>query len=187
MSSSRYIQKVYASDESSVGEDSATQSARQVTEVFRAGEAISQGDAVCFDLSQSTIAQMFAVVKKLDDGAANTSVFCGVAAEDIASGDFGKVIVEGLSTKVSVDSAVAKGDYLILSSNAGELATQDEVTLTVDGSGNLAATGLTPVSQVVLAGGSAQAVKCAIALEAAVEIPASSGNYFANAWVLKSY
>ena len=68
MSSSRYIQKVYASDESGVGEDSATQSARQRTEVFRAGEAISQGDAVCFDLLQGVIAQMFEVVKKLDSG-----------------------------------------------------------------------------------------------------------------------
>jgi len=36
MSTVRYINKVYAADESSVGEDGATQSARQVREVFRA-------------------------------------------------------------------------------------------------------------------------------------------------------
>ena len=108
MSSVRYINKVYASDESSVGEDSATQSARQVLEVFRAGEAISAGDAVCFDLSQSTIAQMFAIVKKLDSGAANTSVFCGVAAETAASGDYVKVVVEGLAPDANVDGATAR-------------------------------------------------------------------------------
>ena len=46
MSSSRYIQKVYASDESGVGEDSATQSARQRTEVFRAGNP-SRKEMLC--------------------------------------------------------------------------------------------------------------------------------------------
>ena len=118
MSSVRYINKVYASDESSVGEDSATQSARQVLEVFRAGEAISAGDAVCFDFSQSTIAQMFAIVKKLDSGAANTSVFCGVAAEDADEDAYVKVVVEGLAPDANVDAATAKGDYLILGSTA---------------------------------------------------------------------
>ena len=181
MSSSRYIQKVYASDESSVGEDSATQSARQVVEVFRAGEAISAGDAVCFDFSQSTIAQMFAVVKKLDDGAANTSVFCGIAAQDIAEDAFGKVIVEGLAPNANVATGAAKGDYLILSSTGGRLEPADgSVTLTVNGSGALATTSLTPINSEVIVGNSAASVKCAIALEA------ESSNA-ADVWVLKSY
>jgi hypothetical protein len=180
MSSSRYIQKVYHSDESGVGEDSASQSARQVLEVFRAGEAITAGDAVCFDFSQSTIAQMFAVVKKLDSGAANTSVFCGVAAESAASGAFVKVVVEGLAPNANVATGVAKGEYLILSSTAGRFDSQQEVTLAVDGTGALATSGLSPVSQTVLVGGAAQAVKCAIALEA------ESSNA-ADVWVLKSY
>jgi len=187
MSSSRYIQKVYHSDESGVGEDSASQSARQVLEVFRAGEAITAGDAVCFDFSQSTIAQMFAVVKKLDGGAANTSVFCGIAAESAASGAFVKVVVEGLVPNAYVDSATAKGDYLIGSTTAGLVQPQDTVELSVDGTGALATSGLSPVSQTVNVGGSAAAVKCGIALEAAVEVPAASGNYFADVWVLKSY
>jgi hypothetical protein len=187
MSSSRYIQKVYRSDESGVGEDSATQSARQVVEVFRAGEALAVGDAVCFDFSQSTIAQMFAVVKKLNGGAANTSVFCGIAAEAAASGDFVKVVVEGLIPNAFVDSTTAKGDYLIGSSTNALLAPQDTVELAVDGTGALATSGLSPVSQTVNVGGSAAAVKCGIALEAAVETPAASGNYYADVWVLKSY
>jgi len=180
MSSSRYIQKVYASDESGVGEDSATQSARQRTEVFRAGEAISQGDAVCFDLSQGVIAQMFEVVKKLDSGAADSSVFCGIAAEDIAINDFGKVVVEGLAPDANVDGATAKGDYLILSSTAGRLEPQATIELVVNGAGALTTSGLSPVSQTVDVGGDVGAVKCAIALEA------DTANK-ADVWVLKSY
>lgn len=180
MSSSRYIQKVYASDESGVGEDSATQSARQRTEVFRAGEAIAKGDAVCFDLSQGVIAQMFEVVKKLNSGAANTSVFCGIAAEAIAANAFGKVVVEGLMPDANVDGATAKGDYLILSSTGGRLAPQATVELAVNGAGALAVTGLSPVSQTVDVGGNVGAVKCAIALEA------DTANK-ADVWVLKSY
>ena len=177
MSSVRYINKVYASDESSVGEDSATQSARQVLEVFRAGEAITSGDAVCFDLSQSTIAQMFAVVKKLDSGAANTSVFCGVASEDAASGDYVKVVVEGLAPDANVASSVAKGDYLILSATGGRLAAQETIDLAVDGASNITTTA---TSVNVDVGGAVGAVKCAIALEA------DTANA-ADVWVIKSY
>jgi hypothetical protein len=180
MSTVRYINKVYAADESSVGEDGATQSARQVREVFRAGEAITKGDAVCFDLSQSTIAQMFVVVKKLDSGAANTSVFAGIAAQDIAEDAFGDVIVEGLAPEANVDGATAKGDYLILSSTAGRLEPQDTVELVVGGGGALTTTGLSPVSQTVAVGGAVGAVKCAIALEA------DTANK-ADVWVIKSY
>lgn len=180
MSSSRYIQKVYHSDESGVGEDSASQSARQVLEVFRAGEAITAGDAVCFDFSQSTIAQMFGVVKKLDSGGANTSVFCGIAAESAASGAFVKVVVEGLAPDANVDGATAKGDYLILSSTAGRLEPQGQVQLVVNGSGALTTSGLSPVSQTVEVGGNVGAIKCAIALEA------DTANR-ADVWVLKSY
>jgi len=180
MSSSRYIQKVYASDESGVGEDSATQSARQRTEVFRAGEAIAKGDAVCFDLSQGVIAQMFEVVKKLDSGAANSSVFCGIAAEAIAVNDFGKVVVEGLAPDANVDGATAKGDYLILSATGGRLEPQATIELVVNGAGALTTSGLSPVSQTVDVGGNVGAVKCAIALEA------DTANK-ADVWVLKSY
>ena len=180
MSSVRYINKVYASDESSVGEDSATQSARQVLEVFRAGEAISAGDAVCFDLSQSTIAQMFAIVKKLDAGAANTSVFCGIAAESADEDAYVKVVVEGLAPDANVDGATAKGDYLILSSTAGRLEPQDTVELEVNGAGALTTSGLSPTTQTVAVGGAVGAVKCAIALEA------DTANK-ADVWVIKSY
>ena len=180
MSSVRYINKVYASDESSVGEDSATQSARQVLEVFRAGEAISAGDAVCFDLSQSTIAQMFAIVKKLDAGAANTSVFCGIAAESADEDAYVKVVVEGLAPDANVDGATAKGDYLVLSATAGRLAPADTIELEVNGAGALTTSGLSPVSQTVDVGNAASTVKCAIALEA------DTANK-ADVWVLKSY
>ena len=177
MSTVRYINKVYSPDESSVGEDAATQSARQVREVFRAGEAISAGDAVCFDLSQSTIAQMFVVVKKLDSGAANTSVFCGIAAQDIEEDKFGDVIVEGLAPNANVDGTTAKGDYLILSSTAGRLTPQASVDLAVDGASNITTTA---TSVNVDVGGAVGAVKCAIALEA------DTANA-ADVWVIKSY
>ena len=177
MSTVRYINKVYAADESSVGEDGATQSARQVREVFRAGEAITKGDAVCFDLSQTTIAQMFVVVKKLDSGAANTSVFCGIAAQDIAEDAFGDVIVEGLAPEANVDGATAKGDYLILSSTAGRLEPQDTIPFAVNG-GSTISTTATSVN--VTVGGNPAAVKCAIALEA------DTANK-ADVWVIKSY
>jgi hypothetical protein len=180
MSTTRYINKVYAADETGVGEDSATQSSRQVIEVFRAGENITIGDAVCCEVSQTTIAQMFGVVKKLNSGAANTSVFCGIASQTATSGDFVKVIVEGLAVDANVDGATAKGDYLILSSTGGRLEPQATVELVVNGAGALAVTGLSPVSQTVDVGGNVGAVKCAIALEA------DTANK-ADVWVLKSY
>jgi hypothetical protein len=194
MSTVRYIQKVFSADETQATNSdgsanpsyqvdnlsSATQSGRQQVEVFRASEAITAGDAVCFDFAQTIIAEMFGAVKKLDSGAANTSVFCGIAAESAAADDFVKVVVAGLAPNANVATGVAKGDYLILSSTAGRIEKQDEVTLTVDGTGALATSGLSPVSQTVLAGGATQAVKCAIALEA------ESSNA-ADVWVIKSY
>jgi len=194
MSTVRYIQKVFSQDETQATNSdgttnpsyqvdnlsSATQSGRQQVEVFRASEAITAGDAVCFDFAQSIIAEMFGSVKKLDSGAANTSVFCGIAAESADEDGFVKVVVAGLAPNANVATGVAKGDYLVLSSTGGRLEPADEVTLTVAGGGALATTGLTPVSQEVVVGNAASSVKCAIALEA-------EGSNAADVWVIKSY
>jgi len=191
MSTTRYIQKVFSKDETQATNSdgstnpsyqvanlsAATQSGRQVVEVFRASEAIAIGDAVCFDLSQSVIAEMFGSVKKLDSGAANTSVFCGIAAEAAAADEFIKVVVAGLAPQANVDGATAKGDYLILSSTGGRLAPQDTIPFAVNG-GSAISTTATSVN--VTVGGNPAAVKCAIALEA------DTANK-ADVWVLRSY
>jgi hypothetical protein len=191
MSTVRYIQKVFSADETQATNSdgsanpsyqvdnlsSATQSGRQQVEVFRASEAITAGDAVCFDLSQSIIAEMFGSVKKLDSGAANTSVFCGIAAEAADADGFVKVVVAGLAPNANVATSVAKGDYLILSATAGRLAAQETIPLAVDGASAITTTA---TSVNVDVGGAAGAVKCAVALEA------ESSNA-ADVWVFKSY
>ena len=165
MSSVRYINKIYRSDESGAGESAATQSARQAVQTFVAAAGIVKGDAVCADLSQAIPANAWQFCKKLDIGATNTSFFVGIAANAGGIGEKISVITAGLAPNANVTTGAPLGTYLIASGTGGRLLAMQEVTLTVNGAGALTVAGLAPVSQVVKVGNSPAAYPCAIAME----------------------
>ena len=74
MATNTLIQKLFASDESGVGEDSVKISNRQEVETFFASEALSDGDLVCLDISKSSDGDKMSYVKKLDVSAGLTAV-----------------------------------------------------------------------------------------------------------------
>ena len=82
MATSTLIQKLFASDESGVGEDSIKVSNRQEVEIFFTSEAISDGDLVCLDISKTSDGDKMSYIKKLKTDAGHTAVATGIADQD---------------------------------------------------------------------------------------------------------
>lgn len=98
---------------------------RSVEEVFIAAEAVSAGDFLCLDLSQSDDSDKLLKVKKGTDigTAAATGLIVGVCIADAASGENVRVLLRGIIS-ANVATGVAAGDRLVPSSTAGRAEPQ---------------------------------------------------------------
>ena len=101
-----------------------------------ASEAITLGDVVCYDLSQ-TGNDDYKYVKRSDTDSINSAVPAGVALTAADSGAVVEVVYWGqVSTRCDGTTDIGAGDRLIISATAGVAITQ---TLAVDTAANLKA------------------------------------------------
>ena len=119
MATSTLIQKLFASDESGVGEDSVKVSNRQETEIFFTSEAISDGDLVCLDISKTSDGDKMSYVKKLKTDAGLTAVAIGIADQDAASGAQCRVVIKGFKADANIATGAGVGERFIGTSTAG--------------------------------------------------------------------
>jgi len=122
MATSTLIQKLFASDESGVGEDSIKVSNRQEMETFFASEAISDGDLVCLDISKTSDGDKMSYVKKLKADAGLTAVGIGIADQTISSNEVGnqiRVVIKGFKAGANVATGAAIGERIVGTSTAG--------------------------------------------------------------------
>jgi len=111
---------------------SADASNRRIEEVFIAVEAISSGDAVALDMSQTADSDKALKVVKADSGTATDKLCIGVALEDAAAAGNIRVCIRGFC-EANVASATAAGDLLQIGATAGQL---DVRTVAVDEGGS---------------------------------------------------
>jgi len=109
---------------------SADASDRRIEEVFIAAEAITLGDAVALDMSQTADSDKALKVVKADSGTATDKLCIGIALVDAAIGDNVRVCIRGFC-EANVATTVA-GDLLQIGSTAGQLAVR---TVAVDEAG----------------------------------------------------
>tara|TARA_A100001201_G_scaffold84751_1_gene75052 strand:+ start:1695 stop:2156 length:462 start_codon:yes stop_codon:yes gene_type:complete len=119
MATSTLLQKLFAADESGVGEDSVIVSNRRQVETFFASEAISDGDLVCLDISKTSDGDKVSYIKKLKTDAGLTAVAIGIADEDIAADDTGRVVIKGFKADANVATGAAIGERIVGTSTAG--------------------------------------------------------------------
>ena len=122
MATNTLIQKLFASDESGVGEDSVKVSNRQELETFFASESISDGDLVCLDISKSSDGDKMSYVKKLKTDAGLTAVAIGIADQTISSdqvGDLIRVVIKGFKADANIATGAAIGERFVGTSTAG--------------------------------------------------------------------
>ena len=120
MATNTLIQKLYGKDESGVGEGEASQSNRRQIETFIASAAIVAGDAVAFDLSQTSDGLKTMRVLKADTDAATSKCFVGVALEAAAAeGDRVDVCIAGICTAL-IGSGGGVGVPLMIGSDGGK-------------------------------------------------------------------
>ena len=168
MSSSKYIQRIFSADESSVGEGSIGISNRSVIEEFVASEAISAGATVSLDVSQSTDGEILLKVAEAD-GTDNVPVgiYLGyeldqsddVASGDItpvdaASGDRIKVLIRGIAVEALVDGSgdnISSGDKLTFSTDGKLVLVTQFRTDLGDGTGTTTGTVAQPDQVVAIA------------------------------------
>lgn len=101
-----------------------------------ASEAITAGDVVCYDLSQSGNDD-YKYVLRSDTDSINSAVPAGVAVAAAASGAAVEVVYWGqASTRCDGTTDIFAGDRLVISSASGVAITQ---TLAVDTAANLKA------------------------------------------------
>jgi hypothetical protein len=135
MATNTLIQKLFASDETGVGEDSNAVSNRQQIEKFRASEVITAGATVSLDVSQTSNGLRGLVVAEADaDDYAPVGIYQGynsmdeaaviagtITPQDAAAGDFIDIVIRGI-----VEEALTKGD--VVGIDAG-----DRLTMSTDG------------------------------------------------------
>lgn len=119
MATNTLIQKLFASDESGVGEDTVTASNRRETETFFASESISDGDLVCLDISKTSDGDKMSYVKKLDVSAGLTAVAIGVADQDASANGRIVVVIKGFKADANIATGAAVGERFIGTSTAG--------------------------------------------------------------------
>ena len=120
MATNTLIQKLFASDETGVGEDSNAVSNRQQIEKFRATEAITAGALVALDVSQTSNGLRGLCVAEAD-GTDYIPVGVYAGTDDAASGDFIDIVIRGI-----VEKALTKGDVV-------NIAAGDRLTMSTDG------------------------------------------------------
>lgn len=135
MATNTLIQKLFASDETGVGEDSNAVSNRQQIEKFRATEAITAGATVSLDVSQTSNGLRGLCVAEADgtdyvpvgvyqgyNSMDEAAVIAGTKTpQDAASGDFIDIVLRGI-----VEKALTKG-------NVVNIAAGDRLTMSTDG------------------------------------------------------
>ena len=119
MATNTLIQKLFASDESGVGEDSVKVSNRQELETFFASESISDGDLVCLDISKSSDGDKMSYVKKLKTDAGVTAVSIGIADQDADEGALIRVVIKGFKADANIATGAAIGERFVGTSTAG--------------------------------------------------------------------
>ncbi len=110
---------------------SANASDRRIEEVFIAAEAITLGDAVSLDMSQTADSDKALKVVKADTGTATDKLCIGVALASVSAGDSLRVCIRGFC-EANVAGATVAGDLLQIGSTAGQLAVR---TVAVDEGG----------------------------------------------------
>jgi len=122
MATSTLIQKLFASDESGVGEDSIKVSNRQELETFFSSEAITDGDLVCLDISKTSDGDKMSYVKKLKTDVGDTAVAIGIADQTITSDNIGdqiRVVIKGFKAGANIATGAAVGERFVGTATAG--------------------------------------------------------------------
>ena len=119
MATSTLIQKLFASDESGVGEDSIKVSNRQELETFFSSEAITDGDLVCLDISKTSDGDKMSYVKKLKTDAGVTAVAIGIADQGVEAGEQVRVVIKGFKAAANVATGAAIGERIVGTATAG--------------------------------------------------------------------
>lgn len=120
MATNTLIQKLYASDESGVGEDSVKVSNRQELETFIASEAIADGDLVCLDISKTSDGDKMSYIKKLKTDAGVTAVAIGIADQAATeAGALVRVVIKGFKAAANVATGAAIGERIVGTATAG--------------------------------------------------------------------
>ena len=119
MATSTLIQKIFASDESGVGEDSIKVSNRQELETFVASEAIVDGDIVCLDISKTSNGDKMSYVKKGKTDAGLTAVCIGIADQSVEAGELIRVVIKGFKASANIATGAAVGERFVGTSTAG--------------------------------------------------------------------
>ena len=107
MATNTLIQKLFAVDEIGVGESDNGVSNRRQIETYRATAAIAAGDAVAFDLTQTSNGLRAMCIKPANTGTTGSEIAIGVAESAIAVDAFGDVVLKGI-----VEEAKTKGDVV---------------------------------------------------------------------------
>jgi hypothetical protein len=130
MATNTLIQKLYGKDETGVGEGEASQSNRRQVETFIASAAIVAGDAVAFDLSQTSDGLKTMRVLPASTGATTSKCFVGIAlAAAAAEGDRVDVCLSGICT-ANVGGGGGVGVPMMISTG-GDLVTYVDGVLVV--------------------------------------------------------
>jgi len=122
MATNTLLQKLFATDESGVGEDSVLDSNRRQVERFLADGTIAQGAPVIFDVVDGGAGE---VVMKVVESSADKAAI-GVALSSAVAGDFVDVCISGIceglvkGTNNAGNVAISAGDYLCQGDVAGE-------------------------------------------------------------------
>ena len=112
MATNTLIQKLYASDESGVGEDSGSQSNRRQVETFIAKAAIALGAPVGFDFTgPPSSGVLVGKVIETNTGAAATVSCVGVALNAAAAGERVDVCISGVC-EARLAASLSAGDRL---------------------------------------------------------------------------
>lgn len=111
MATNTLIQKLYASDESGVGETGFTQSNRRQIETFIASATITAGQVVGADLTKTGGARL-QFVKPVAIVANGNGLAIGVALKGAAAGERVDVVVAGYCEKLNCHGAVVAGNML---------------------------------------------------------------------------
>ena len=107
---------------------------RRIEEVFIASEAITEGDFVTLDLSQSDDSDKLLKVAQLDNAAFSSNHCVGVAIADAAAGENVRVCLRGI-IEANVATGSTEGKYLMSSSTAGRAAIATQFLTDSDGTG----------------------------------------------------
>lgn len=140
MATNTLIQKLFAADETGVGEDSIQVSNRQQIETFRATEAITAGATVSLDLSQANSGLKGMCVQEADG---TDYIPIGIAVSAAASGAFVDVVIRGIVEEALTNGSgvnIAVGDRLTYSTSGKLIQAPSYRTDLGDGTGTTTGT-----------------------------------------------